>query len=212
MRDLLNDPAWLPEDLGTPLPDSPHAVSVAMPCWQDVIDYEENRPRVVDALHCGYPRFFVHPTVAKLFRSAERRFAKGGECCVVFPTQRTAERCKEFVEARTGDKLRLETHGSLCGAVAVVMAAGSYKTARLFWRYCGETTSSRMAERILTAQKWVSTGSRRMEETVRITLRPDFVETGARIARPIRERLAALAGVSPDDVFLFTSGMAAVFA
>ena len=64
MRNLLTDPACRPEDLGVPLPDSPHAVSVAMPCWQDVVDYEESRPRVTEALRCGYPRFFVHPKVA----------------------------------------------------------------------------------------------------------------------------------------------------
>ena len=32
-------------DLGHPLPDSTHAVSVALPRWRDVIAYEENDPR-----------------------------------------------------------------------------------------------------------------------------------------------------------------------
>ena len=212
MRDLLTDPAWLPEDLGTPLPDSPHAVSVAMPAWQDVVDYEEGSPRVTEALQCGYPRFFVHPKVEKLCKAAERRFAKEGECCLVFPTQAAAERCREFVTARTQEKLRLGTHASLLGAMAVVMPQSCYKTARLYWRYCGETVSSRMADRILTAEKSSKTDTHPSSDTVRVTLRPYIDETGARFARPIRERLAALAGVPPNDVFLFTSGMAALFA
>src|SRR6478736_2498436 len=73
MRNFLTDPAWKPEDLGTPLPDSPHAVSVAMPMWQDVVDYEEGAPRVTEALQCGYPRFFVHPRAQEVFKTAEEK-------------------------------------------------------------------------------------------------------------------------------------------
>jgi cystathionine gamma-synthase len=224
MRDLLTDPAWLPEDLGTPLPDSPHAVSVAMPCWQDVIDYEENRPRVVEALRCGYPRFFVHPTVVKLFRVAEQRFAKEGECCLVFPTKAAAERCLEFVETRTGETLRVETHHAMWGAAAVVMPSACYKTARLYWRYCGETVSSRMSEYILGDKHWMS-GQIPFPElplpwqlAIKKGLRAEAREKWGAEAEDddpstlIRRRLAALYGVSPDDIFLFTSGMAGVFA
>ena len=47
-RNLLSDPAWQGSDLGHPLPDSPHAVSVALPRWRDVIAYEENDPACRD--------------------------------------------------------------------------------------------------------------------------------------------------------------------
>ncbi len=192
MRNLLTDPAWQPEDLGTPLPDSPHAVSVAMPTWQDVVDYEEGRPRVTEALRCGYPRFFVHPRVEELFKAAERRFAREGECCLVFPTQAAAERCREFVEARTKAKVRVDAFAE---ASAVTLPHDCYKTARLYWRYCGEAVSSRMAEYLLsTACETADTGRL------------------SRCPRYIRERLAALAGVSAGDIFLYTSGMAAIFA
>jgi len=36
-RDLLRDPCWQAADLGHPLPDAVHAVSVALPRWQDVM-------------------------------------------------------------------------------------------------------------------------------------------------------------------------------
>ena len=130
MRNLLTDPAWQPEDLGAPLPDSPHAVSVAMPTWQDVVDYEEGTPRVVNALRCGYPRFFVHPKVQELCKAAER--------------------CRDFVEARTAGKGRVDAFGE---AFAVTMPQDCYKTARLYWRYCGETVSSRMAEYLLSGAR-----------------------------------------------------------
>ena len=38
-RDLLHDPCWQGKDLGQPLPDATHAVSMTLPRWQDVIAY-----------------------------------------------------------------------------------------------------------------------------------------------------------------------------
>ena len=45
MRDLIKNPVWQKSELGFPLPDSKHAVSVALPTWNDVIDYEEKNPK-----------------------------------------------------------------------------------------------------------------------------------------------------------------------
>ena len=39
-RNLLINPCWRAKDLGQPLPDSPHAVSVALPRWEDVVGYD----------------------------------------------------------------------------------------------------------------------------------------------------------------------------
>lgn len=222
MRDLLTDPAWKPEDLGAPLPDSPHAVSVAIPAWQDVVDYEEGHPRIVAAFRCGYPRFFLHPRVQELFTAAEKRWGKPGECALVFPYQAAAERCREFVEERTDGKVRLVSHASLLGAVAVLMPEECYKTARLFWRYCGDTLSSRMAEAILKElaephidqsqsieEKRSSKYGILEEKAERVRARFTVSQESALL---IRERLAALHGVSADDVFLYPSGMGAVAA
>ena len=35
-RDLLSEPCWQGADLGHPLPDATHAVSMALPRWQAV--------------------------------------------------------------------------------------------------------------------------------------------------------------------------------
>ena len=49
-RDLLSEPCWQVADLGHPLPDATHAVSMALPRWQDVIAYEEQDPSCRQAL------------------------------------------------------------------------------------------------------------------------------------------------------------------
>jgi len=41
LRDLLKNPIWKNFELGYAIPDSIHAVSVALPTWNDVINYEE---------------------------------------------------------------------------------------------------------------------------------------------------------------------------
>src|SRR5512135_3588167 len=80
-RDVSHDPVWRGEELGRPIPASPHAVSVALPRWQDVVGYEEKKPEVINALTSGYPRFFIHAQVKELARQIG-----GDQPCLPFPS------------------------------------------------------------------------------------------------------------------------------
>lgn len=51
--------------LGTPFPDSPHAVTSSLPTLADVRGYEEKDPRVLHSMRSGYPRFVVNTYVRK---------------------------------------------------------------------------------------------------------------------------------------------------
>ncbi|MBM3890150.1 MAG: PLP-dependent transferase, partial [Verrucomicrobia bacterium] len=97
-RDYFRKPAWRAEELGQPVPDSIHAVSVALPRWQDVVGYEEKKPEVMSRLKCGYPRFVIHPLVAEV---AWR--LGGGHPCLPLPSLRAAQMCLEFVRRNGGD-------------------------------------------------------------------------------------------------------------
>ena len=61
MRDLLKKPVWEKSELGFPIPDSKHAVSVALPTWEDIIAYEEKDPKCINYLQSIYPRFGLNP-------------------------------------------------------------------------------------------------------------------------------------------------------
>lgn len=65
-RDLMSEPVWQAQEAGRPIPDSLHAVSVALPRWQDVVAYEEKAPQLMSLLRTGYPRFVVHPLVQQI--------------------------------------------------------------------------------------------------------------------------------------------------
>ena len=190
MRDLLTDPLWRSEELGLPIPDSRHAVSVCLPTWADNVGYEEGDPRVVEAMRCGYPRFFFHPLCQELFADSRRRFARDGEDCLVFPTQQSAAEFSEFLVAQAAVVGRIESLGRN-NVHAVVFPEAVASTAKLGWQHLGSGISSRQAESCLKGAD---------------------VPDATTAKQAIRERVAAHAGVTAEDVYLFPCGMNAAYA
>lgn len=191
LRDFLTHPACHPADLGLPLPDDPHAVSVAMPLWEHVVGYEEENPAVIKALKCGYPRFFVHPLVTKLFELATETQCKRDERALVLPSMAAAKRCVEFVKLRSGVAPRTEEWSG--GMALVIAPKARWRELMQYWRFCGEVVSSRRAEAALQE---------------RFEASPSTADAKVMI----RERLAKLTGQDASDVYLFPSGIAAIYA
>lgn len=183
-RDLLHEPVWTSDELGRPIPDSPHAVSVALPRWQDVVGYEEGRPEVIGKLASGYPRFVVHTFVQAL----ARRLA-GGSPCLPFPSARVAELCARFIQRSSGETVRIVSEDGVHGVTTSEIGGQLLKA---FWQHTGLIVSSRQAEAILAGRR-----SRDDDVAVRHSL---------------RRQLAGFYDCAPDDVFLSPSGMAAQFA
>lgn len=192
MHNLLSHPLWRSDDLGSPLPDSFHACSMALPCWDHVVGYEEGAPEVHDRLACGYPRFVFHPVVRSLMAVAHDHCGKPGTSTLVFPSLRTARACADYVAKKSGAVARI-VDLTLDGVFAVDMPRSAASFGRAFWQHTGLIVSSRRAASVL---------ARRQENR----------RQGAEARRLLRERLAALYGTAPDDVFLFPSGMAATHA
>lgn len=180
---------WRGDDLGRPIPDERHAVSVCLPRWRDNVGYEEADPAVTGAMQAGYPRFFFHPDTTKLFAECERRLARPGECAIAFPSERAARRCAEFVQRESSLDVRVAS----CfddRVHAVLMPVAVRDTAKAFWQHAGEIVPSRQAAALLEDRAAID---------------------GVREKQLLRERVAELQGCSAEDVYLFPSGMAAVF-
>ncbi len=189
MRDLKTNPLWRAEDLGQPIPESPHACSVALPLWSQVVGYEEEDPAILERLQCGYPRFFWNKTVDRLFETCREQFAEDEEQCFVFPSQRAAERCAAYLFDKAGANSHLHGFGQL-DLVSVCFPEDAWATAKEYWRYSGEIVTSRQAEAALADRAPAAQSSARDD---------------------IKQRLADISGQRPEDVFLFPSGMSAVF-
>lgn len=86
--------------VGTSIPaNMAHAVSVSLPMWSDNIDYEEGR--LSNSMETGYPRFFIHRSIQRLASLLCTKFAKPNEACMLFPSARIAERCRDFMRAQS---------------------------------------------------------------------------------------------------------------
>ncbi len=182
-RDLLRDPVWRGDELGLPLPADRHAVSVALPRWQDVVGYEEKSPAVLERLQTGYPRFVLHERVL-----GQARALGNGSPCLPFPSERVAARAEAFVRAQGSPAQTVRRRG----AVGVVTDDTGFLALKAFWQHTGLIVSSRQAE------AWLEGAS------------PDPAAEEVRAA--LRERLAGFYECAPGDVFLAPTGMAAQWA
>jgi cystathionine gamma-synthase len=183
-RDLFRQPVWQGEELGQPIPASPHAVSVALPYWQDVVGYEEKDPRVVNALTSGYPRFFIHAEVQEL-----ARLIGDNKPCLPFPSLRAARLCAAFIERTSGQQTKVVAGRGLNG---VVTTEDGTPALRAFWQHTGLIVSTRQAEAHLAGRAPVAG-----DQAVR---------------QALRRQLAGFYDCREDDVFLAPTGMAAQFA
>lgn len=183
---MLKDPLWEASSIGRPLPDSVHAVSVSLPTWDSVIGYEEGRDRVTKKLESGYPRFFVHPLVKRIFAKATEEIADAGKRALVFPNKRAAQGAQRFVERKLAVATRIASYED--GLQALVIPESAIGVAMEYWRYAGSVISSRQAEDLLNDREPVESS------TVML-----------------KQQLAEFSGAALDDHFLYESGMSGIF-
>lgn len=186
MRDVLKEPLWHIKSLGRPLPDLPHACAVSLPTWDCVIGYEEGRDKILSKLEAGYPRFFIHPLVRRLFARATEEISESGKKVVLFPHKGAAQRALRYVERRSSVAARITSYANV---QALVLPEEAYQLALDYWRFSGEVLSSRQAEDLLNENE----------------------ENGVSGVM-LRQALAELTGAAVEDHFVYESGMAAIFA
>lgn len=187
-RDLLRDPAWQGRDLGHPLPDSPHAVSMALPRWQDVIAYEEKDPACRQALQTIYPRFGFHPLLQEL----SARMGVDGRTAWPFSSDAAAQAAAAHCR---GMGTEAQSQLSSASGLAVLHTdAQAMPHAKAFWQHTGLGASSRQAAIALGQARAPSAAE---AEAARTT---------------VRERLAAIHGIDADRISLHPAGMAGLHA
>ena len=183
-RDLSANPAWQEQDLGLPLPDSAHACSVCLPTWDSVIGYEEGREKILKRMRMGYPRFFKHPTVERLFDNAKAEVAGENEEVLVLPTRASVQRAHRWIERLAETAVRITSYH---GLQVLIVPAKAKAEADAYWRFSGEVVSSRQAQDFL-----------------------DGIERTGSKSRLIVRALTKFSGFTADNTFVFASGMAAV--
>jgi cystathionine gamma-synthase len=148
------------------------------------VGYEEGREKVVKKMRTGYPRFFKHPVVERLFAAAKAEVAGENEEVLVLPTRASVQRAHRWVERQAETAVRITCFH---GLQVLVVPAKAKATADAYWRFAGELVSSRQAQDFLDGK---------MREGSKSHL--------------ISRSLSKFNGAAPEDTFIFSSGMAAV--
>ena len=189
-RDLLTNPCWSKKDLGEALPDSIHAVSVALPTWEDVIDYEEKKTSCIQKLKSIYPRFGFNPLISQIAKLAcDLNYFE--ECTAwPYPNLTTAKKAELFCKSKF--KFCETKIENILGLYCLIVSSNSTSAAKAFWQHTGLGASSRLAA--------ISLG---------LESEPAKID-GEEAKNSLKERLADLYTCNPNNITLYPSGMAAM--
>ncbi|WP_269609705.1 PLP-dependent transferase [Prochlorococcus marinus] len=189
-RNLLNDPCWSAKDLGEPLPNRPHAVSVALPRWEDVIAYEEKIPACIDSLKAIYPRFGFNPFVAEVARKSLEFHGESQQSSWPYPNRASALNAQKYCHRKNSDcSSKIE---DFLGISCLIVDQKSTPSAKAFWQHTGLGLSSREAAIALGREREPATSD------------------GHCARGKIRNHLATIYNCDSSLIRLHRSGMAAL--
>lgn len=205
--------------LGVSLPpESTHSISVSLPKWTHVIEYEKGNPDVLEALKGGYPRFVFHPYVKELLRIlktiyvAENKMLPS-ESLQILPTKQVAMRLYAFLTCTDAncdsehpfERVQMLTSDRLTATHAVSFPASLSDRAKSSWQHSGEILSSRHALALLQSIR------QDLDDlTIDMHSAPIHHQLCKRIAQLYTQEPELV--VPPEFVFVYPTGMAAIFA
>jgi len=200
VQEMLEHPLAGPEDLGRAIPQSVHATSVCLPTWQDVVDYEEGEARVRDRLDAGYPRFVYNSLVLQATAMIAERFEAPVDRVQLYPSRASAERAAYAIQSWSQAATRVEAVDARTWAVV----HDAPDEAKAYWQHGGEGISSRHAEALVNGTHG---GLKQLKGQI-----DSSDQVGQADADVLRSRIAEWMSVPADHVFLFGTGMAAIYA
>ena len=143
MRDLIKNPIWKKSELGLPMPDSQHAVSVALPEWNDVIAYEEKKPECINFLKSIYPRFGINPLLKKLSNELLKQNNLQGHNVWPYSSRNFVLKAKIYCDKFTDPSNSfIKEYQSL---FFLITKDEANNFAKVFWQHTGLGASSREA-------------------------------------------------------------------
>jgi cystathionine gamma-synthase len=189
-------PAFAHIPLGTPIPDSPHAVSCSLPTMAAVRGYEDKDPVILAALQSGYPRFVVHPFCRSLATVLLRKHGIAGRTLWLACSRTMAA---SLLAHLASPDAALFSDGGIHGVLHPQIPE-LFQRAKQYLQNVGGFLSSREAEDRLAA---LGAGPAPAPED---TFPGDAAAEVRRVLRPL------FAGAQDEDLLLANSGMNAVHA
>ncbi len=190
MRDLIKNPIWKKSELGSALPESAHAVSVALPTWDDVIAYEEKDPRCLNSLKSIYPRFGLNPLLKKLANQTLSEYGLNEHNAWPYPNIYFAMKAKIYCDKNSNERNSFIKEKKDIAFLITTGEACNY--ARIFWQHTGLGSSSRQAA-----------------EHLRLEFPPSkqLVKNSLKI---VRDRISNITNINSEYIHITSSGMSAL--
>ncbi|PMD39291.1 PLP-dependent transferase [Hyaloscypha variabilis F] len=205
-----------------PIPPAPrHSITFHMPLWSNILQFIEKDPEFFKQFKSMYPRIMPHKDVKELIAKLLATTKSEGQSCIPFSSPESATECVKFATSPARQEnavspdqisIRIFDVPDVVRLYVVFLPAEKHKVAWPFWINAGVGVSSRLAEDCVKADGWKEV---KVDEGVL-----EVVEVEAQSV--LRGRIAGLierapvgpprkAKVSPDDVYLFQTGMASIY-
>ena len=119
-----------------------HAVSVSMPSLQDVIDYEEQTPQILEKITIAYPRFVMHPYLKTLAKYIKEKYKISDNYEVVLLS---SQKAVEVVSSKYFIHNKIDIFEPF-GVILVQNGTTQLQKVLKFIQHVGYNLSSRLAE------------------------------------------------------------------
>lgn len=172
-----------------------HAVSVSMPKLQDVIDYEECEPKVLEKIKSAYPRFMLHPYLKILASFMKKKYVVSDDYeVVVVSSQKAVDLIsdKYFIH----NKIQIKED---FGVILVLKGTCQLQKVLTFIQHVGCNLSSRFAQDYLFKHKLID------------SLHEEDLEKKENSEDIIKSTLAKAYNEDKENICLAPSGMNAIY-
>lgn len=122
-----------------------HAVSVSMPHLQDVIDYEEQTPEILEKITSAYPRFVLHPYLKKLALYIKNKYSICDDYEVVLLS---SQKAVDLISDKYFIHNKVEVNETF-GVILVQKGTSQLQKVLMYIQHVGCNLSSRFAEQYL---------------------------------------------------------------
>ncbi len=143
----MNSNYYKPIACGLPLPlDNPHAFSVSMPTYKDVIDYEEGTNDIFSRICSAYPRIVFHPSVMRATEAIRKELKIADDLHLFLLPSKSAA---ELVIQSSQTEPELFEYKNFAIATFDCEKSDDITAFYSFMKHCGYMIYSREAESIL---------------------------------------------------------------
>lgn len=217
----------MPTKIDTPdfcaIPPRPrHSITTHLPGWDLLLRFIDREPQVMTSFKSMYPRMMPHQDIKDFSGLILQKYGKEGQNVFLWPTQQAAEDCVKYAlsplrkdDVCKDDEVSLRVFETHIRVYAVFFPAPKTPIIMSYWSHPGMGICSRLGEDCLEHKD-------SLREVLDDSPSPNAPFFAAPVHKVLQDRIAELverapvgpprkSKVSPDDVYLYPTGMSSIW-